>query len=117
MLARCACSRPVRALSHTRRRDLLFYASPCCPYHARAQWHLGYVTPEYCPWRRGFASSEGYFASGVDKFSKCSFKAPVLSDVPIRAEVADSWCRVLNSRFTTDADAGQGVDEEADTAT
>ena len=64
----------------------------------RAQWHLGHVTPEYCPWRRGFSTAEGYFASGVDKFSKCAFKAPELADAPITPDVPDAWCRDLNAQ-------------------
>ena len=38
--------------------------------HFVGKWHLGYATPEYCPWRRGFRSSEGYFGSGIDKFTR-----------------------------------------------
>ena len=44
--------------------------------HHIGKWHLGYISQAYCPWRRGFATSEGYFGSGCDKFSRCSYKAP-----------------------------------------
>lgn len=52
------------------------------------KWHVGYVTPEYAPWHRGFLSAHGFFASGVDYFTKCSYKsAPPTDTRPL------AWCQ------------------------
>jgi hypothetical protein len=40
---------------------------------------VGYVTLSYTPWRRGFDSAYGFFANGVDYFTKCSYRAAVRS--------------------------------------
>lgn len=42
------------------------------------------------PWRRGFDSAFGYFANGVDHFTRCSYKAPRPEDTSDH-----SWCRRL----------------------
>ena len=55
-----------------------------------AQWHVGYVTQSYAPWARGFDTSYGFFANGVDHFSKCSYRAASPFN---RSDGA--WCRTL----------------------
>ena len=57
------------------------------------KWHAGYVTESYVPWRRGFDSAYGFFASGVDYTTKCSYKAAPPTDTqPLR------WCRHIQHR-------------------
>ena len=55
-----------------------------------SKWHVGYVTNSYTPWMRGFDSSYGFFASGVDYNTKCSYKAAPPTDTS-----AYAWCRTV----------------------
>ena len=58
---------------------------------------MGYVTPSYTPWRRGFDSAYGFFASGVDYNTKCSYKsAPPTDTRPL------SWCRQVEGNHLYD---------------
>ena len=49
---------------------------------------MGHVTLSYVPWNRGFDTSTGYLASGVDHFSRCAYVAtsPAEHD-------SQHWCR------------------------
>ena len=48
------------------------------------------MTQSYAPWARGFDTSYGFFANGVDHFSKCSYRAASPFN---RSDGA--WCRTL----------------------
>ena len=54
------------------------------------KWHVGYASLSYAPWARGFESAHGFFASGIDHFTKCSYIAPRPDN-----KSAASWCRTL----------------------
>ena len=52
------------------------------------KWHVGHVTFSYVPWNRGFDTSTGYLASGVDHFSRCAYVA-----TPPAEHDSQHWCR------------------------
>lgn len=55
------------------------------------------MTPAYAPWNRGFDTAVGFFASGVDYYTRCSYKAPPPTDThDLR------WCRLVNGRYLFD---------------
>ena len=68
--------------------SVLTCALPFVRTHSK--WHVGYVTNSYTPWMRGFDSSYGFFASGVDYNTKCSYKAAPPTDTS-----AYAWCRTV----------------------
>jgi len=63
--------------------------------HFVGKWHVGHATLSYTPWARGFDSSYGFFANGVDHFTKCSYQAPDPAN-----KSAATWCKTLGRHST-----------------